>query len=119
MSDSASWSLLVGRWHRVNVRIHALFVAVAIFALFLATSDPQQQSPGYGLLGVAILLASVLAHEWGHFMASTRVGGGGDQIVVGPLGGLGPLEVPREPQLELIATLAGPLVNLAILLLAL
>ncbi len=119
MNDMPSWSLYIGRWRRVHLRLHAMFVAVAVFVLFLATHDPVSGSSGYGLLSIAILFASVLAHEMGHSFAAARVGGSGDQIVIGPLGGLGNVEIPREPQSELIATLAGPLVTLGILLLVL
>ena len=35
--------------------------------------------------------------------------------MIGPLGGLGPLEVPRERHAELFTILAGPLVNLALM----
>jgi len=119
MNDMPSWSLTIGRWRHVHLRLHAIFIAVAVFAMFLATHDPVAGSPGYGLLGIAILLASVLAHELGHCFAAARVGGSSEQIVIGPLGGLGNVEIPREPQSELIATLAGPLVTLGILLLML
>ncbi len=98
------------------IRVHALFVLVAVFALHLATSPPGQEAAGYGVLAVAILFASVLAHEWGHAFAASRVGGNCEPIVIGPLGGLSNLEVPREPQAELITILAGPLVNLAVVL---
>ena len=119
MNDMPSWSLYIGRWRRVHVRIHAIFVAVAVFAMFLASHDPVSGSTGFGLLSIAILLASVLAHESGHCFAAARVGGSGDQIVIGPLGGLGGVETLREPQSELMTTLAGPLVTLGILLLVL
>ncbi len=94
-------------------------MAVAVFAVFLSTSQRGQESLGYGLLAVAILAASVLAHEGGHVLAAVRLGGGADQIVIGPLGGLAFPEVPREPHAELIAALAGPVVNLAIVLFSL
>lgn len=119
MSDSSSWSLYLGRWRRLHIRIHAVLVVTAVFALFLSTSRPQQVDPTYGLMAVAILLLSVLAHELGHCCAAVRVGGQADQLLLGPLGGLRYPDVPRESQPELITALAGPLVNLGILLLVL
>lgn len=116
MSDTSIWSLHLGRWRRLHVRVHAVLVVVAVFALFLSTSQPQHAEPGMGLLAVAILFASVLAHELGHCCAAVRVGGSADHVVLGPLGGMRYPEVPRESQPELITALAGPLVNLAILL---
>ncbi|MBI3837721.1 MAG: hypothetical protein HY288_07280 [Planctomycetia bacterium] len=119
MSDSSSWSLQIGRWRGVQIRVHAIFVAAAVLALYLSTSRPGQEAAGYGLMGIAVLLASVLIHELGHCFAAARGGGNPEQIVLGPLGGLAPLQLPREPQGELITALAGPVVNFGILLLVL
>ncbi len=119
MSDSSSWSLQLGAWRGVWVRVHALFIAVAVFALFLSTSRPGEEAVEYGVLGIAILFLSVLAHELGHCFAAVRLGGNAEQIVIGPLGGMAPNEIPREAQPEWITALAGPLVNAVILLLTL
>jgi stage IV sporulation protein FB len=118
MSDPSNWGLHLGRWFRVQVRIHAIFVAVAIFALFLSTAH-QEDAAAYGLLSVAVLFLSVLAHDLGHCAAAVRLGGSADRITVGPLGGFSYPELPRESQPELITALAGPIVNLGLLLLAL
>ncbi len=101
------------------VRVHALFLVVAVFVLLLATHSPEPGGAVKAALAIGILFASVVAHELGHVLAATRVGGSVERIVVGPLGGLGSCETPREPHAELITILAGPLVNLGLLLLAL
>src|SRR5437762_1921858 len=111
MSDSSSWSLQIGRWRGVPIRVHAIFFAVAVLALFLSISRPGQEAAGYGLLSIAVLLASVLVHELGHCLAAARAGVHPEQIVLGPLGGLMPTHLPREPQAELITALAGPVVS--------
>jgi stage IV sporulation protein FB len=116
MSDVSSWSLSGGRWRRVHLRVHALFVAVAVLVMYLITGPAGQDSVGYGALAVAILFFSVVAHEAGHCLAAVRLGGNPEQIVIGPLGGLNAFEVPRDPRAELIKALAGPIVNLAIVL---
>lgn len=108
----------LGRWFGMHVRVHAIFVAVAVFALFLSTSR-QHEAPGYGALSIAILFLSVLAHELAHCWAAARVGGSAERITIGPLGGLTHPEVPRESQPELITALAGPVVNLGVLLVVL
>lgn len=119
MSDLPHWSLLLAQLRRIHLRLHATFFAVALFALYLSTSQQGQEMAGYGLLSVAVLLVSVLLHEAGHMLAAARVGGSTEQIVVGPLGGLAAPEIPREPQAELLVALAGPAMNLAIVLLTL
>ena len=119
MSDQSSWSLSVGRWGRVHVRVHALFIATAIIVAFLATCQPAHDSVGYALASVSILAASVLVHEAGHCLAAARSGGNPEQIILGPLGGMLPIDVPREREAELITALAGPLANLAVMLVTL
>ncbi len=116
MSDAASWTLYLGRWWRVPIRAHALFVAVAVFVLYLSSNVAPQDGIGVGCLAVALLFASVLAHELGHCFAAVRAGALPDPIVIGPLGGLGQGELPREPQAEWVKALGGPLVNLAVIL---
>ncbi len=119
MNDLSSWSLSLGRWRRLHVRLHALFLAVAVFAFYAATAQVGQESAGYGLLAIAVLFLSVLAHELGHCLAALRVGGGTDGIVIGPLGGLSYPEVPRDPRAELVAALGGVVVSLGIVLVTL
>ncbi len=119
MSDSPHWNLYLARLRRVHLRFHALFLAVAVIVLFLSTSRPGEEAIGYGILAVAVLLASVLAHEAGHCCAALRVGGSAEQVMIGPLGGLAFPELPREPHAEFFTALAGPIVNLAIVLLTL
>ena len=119
MSDLPHWSLFLARLRRVHLRFHPLFAAVAIFAIYLSTSQVGEEAAGYGLLAAGLLLLSVLAHEAGHFLAAIRVGGSTEQVIVGPLGGLAQPEIPREPQSELFVALAGPIVSLGFVLLTL
>ncbi len=119
MSDLPHLSLFLARLRRVHLRFHPLFAAVAIFIVFLSTSQVGQEAAGYGLLAIGVLLVSVLAHEIGHFLAAIRVGGSTEQVIVGPLGGLAHAEIPREPQAELFVALAGPVANVILVLLSL
>ena len=61
-----------------------------------------------------VLYVSVLLHEVGHLFAAKQFGGGAEQIVLGPLGGLAPVRCPRDPRSEMLVHLAGPIVNLAV-----
>lgn len=119
MRDFSNWSLNLGQWFGVHVRLHAFFLLFAVCCLYVSGHDVGPDSWGYsGWLILAILFLSVLAHEAGHCYAALKVGGTADQIVLGPLGGLVPPQ-PHEPQHELFIALAGPLVNLAIWLITL
>jgi Zn-dependent protease len=87
------------------------------FTVYLSTLEPVD-APWLGLCCVLVLLGSVMLHEMGHVFVARRLGGVVDEVVIGPLGGLTPVRIPHEPQCELVALMAGPLVNLGIWLLA-
>lgn len=119
MSEPSHWKMYLGRLRRVHPRLHPLFWAAAVVMVFLSTSQVGQETIGYGLMAVAVLLASVLLHEAGHLLAAIRVGGSPEQVTLGPLGGLTFPELPREPQAEFFTALAGPIVNLVLVLITL
>lgn len=68
---------------------------------------------------VAVLFASVLLHELGHSLAARSVDVRTRDILLMPVGGIARLEgAPFPPKKELWITAAGPLVNLAIAVIA-
>ena len=107
------WSLSLGRWGGVYVRIHIFFVLFAVLTGYIA-NEIDRGLMWLALTSVSILFVSVLAHEFGHFFAARRLGGHMDTVVLGPVGGLRPPRVPRDPQSELLTLLAGPAVSLLI-----
>jgi Zn-dependent protease len=110
------WSLSLGRWAGVTVYIHLFFLLFAVMAVAFAATDREMLVPG--CLAVGIVLVSVLAHELGHLFAAMHVGGKMDAIVIGPVGGLLPPRVPDEPEIHLFVAVAGPIVHLALVVLA-
>jgi Zn-dependent protease len=110
------WSLSLGRWAGVTVYVHVFFLLFAIPALAFTLPDPDLMVAGS--IMVAVLLASLLAHELGHALAAIREGGKVDAIVIGPVGGLLPPRVPDEPEVHLFVALAGPFVHLSLVVLA-
>ncbi len=120
MRSHTSWSIGLGRWGGQHVRLHMFFLLFAICTLFFAWQASQEPSSrdfiwiAAGSLG--ILLTSVLLHEWGHYTAAVRMGGDGDEIVIGPFGGMTSMRPPPDAFAECLMHLAGPLVNLMICL---
>lgn len=118
MSDHASWSLHLGRWGGVQVRLHMFFILFAVLTLYLTWHAGQENSQaGVNWLAVgalAALLGSVLWHEVGHAWTTAKLGYRVQEIVVGPLGGLAAAEALPSPGAELMACLAGPLANLVV-----
>lgn len=118
MRDHSQWSISLGRWGGVQVRLHLFFILFAAFTLYLSWVAAQQPPSGeyvwIGGLSLVVLLLGVLVHEWAHVWAAKRLGGMVDQIVLWPLGGMLTPERPHEPQADLIIQLAGPLANFAL-----
>lgn len=110
-------SLSLGEWFGIRVRIHAsLLLLLAFNVLFSGARG------GLGfqnaLVSSAILFGIILLHEFGHCFAARLVGGEANEILLWPLGGLAFVSTPRRPWPSFFASAGGPLVNVAICLIA-
>lgn len=112
------WSIGLGRWWGVTIRLHMFFVLFAAFILYASSEvvDGLDAPIQFGFFFVASLLVSIILHEIGHIVVARYLGGQADEMVIGPLGGLCPVRVPFEPHSELVAMMAGALVNVGICL---
>jgi Zn-dependent protease len=94
------------------------FLLFAAWSLYICWLDSRASlSGGIGWScpsALGILLISVLLHEMGHVIVAAHLGGNTDEIIIGPLGGLGQPPSLLEPQCELVTAITGPIVNLAI-----
>lgn len=109
----------MGRWGGLHVRLHMFFLLFAASTLYfsrLICDDASAEFVWIALGSLAILLLSLILHELGHYIAALRLGGEGDEIVIGPLGGLSSMRTPHSPSSECLVHLAGPAVNLAVCL---
>jgi Zn-dependent protease len=112
MRDPFTWSLPLGRLFGVNVRVHILFLMVAV-ALWLRKMAPTNL-PGEAdamLLFVFLLLVAVLLHEFGHCGAARWFGGDVREMMVWPLGGFTRYRLPPSALAHGLTAAAGPLVN--------
>jgi stage IV sporulation protein FB len=114
MRDVLSWSLNLGRFGGVQVRLHVFFLLAAAYALHLGLLYEGGRLLGFALLTTGILLASVLLHELGHYLAARRLGGAYDQILLWPFGGLTAPHLHGDPSSEMLVALSGPAVNLLV-----
>ena len=122
-----SWSISVGRMFGVDVRIHLTFLILPMFIYWTDYLTRQQSANGARDLAlVAIILACVAAHEFGHMLAARRFGLVPKAVILLPLTGVALYDesrVEKQPTVlmwkrEVRIALIGPLVNLALASLA-
>jgi stage IV sporulation protein FB len=117
MRDASSWTLSLGRWFGVPVRLHASCLVFAMTIMYVASrASPEQEMVGYGLLAIVIWLLSLLIHQAGHLIAAARLGGICERVVISPLGDLVPVSIPQDARRELAAAVAGPVFNAIVLI---
>jgi Zn-dependent protease len=107
-----SWKL--GRVFGIDIYIHWSFVI--LFLLLLWQAHPHGVLPTvFTLLLVPALLLFVLMHEYGHALTARMFAIGTRDITLYPLGGVARLERMSEvPIEEIVISLAGPAVNVAL-----
>lgn len=115
-----SWSVPVGRIAGVSIRLHLfllLFIAVELLRATFPAGDAlgTSLSPAVVATALALLIAIVLLHEFGHCVACRRFGGIAEEVLLWPLGGLAACQPPEDARAHLATAIGGPLVNVAIL----
>ncbi|MGH9450616.1 MAG: site-2 protease family protein [Terriglobia bacterium] len=112
------WSWKIGRLAGINVYMHATFLLLVLFVLFVDFSHGSNiPAAVVGVIFVLIIFACVVLHELGHALTARRYGVQTRDIILLPIGGVARLErMPEKPSEELAVAIAGPLVNVAIAL---
>jgi stage IV sporulation protein FB len=79
------FSIPFGTWLGVRVRLHFWLLVTIAFAI----ADLLSQAPlKLVLIGIALLLFSLLMHDFGHRFFAQLVGGRHDEFMLWPIGGL-------------------------------
>ncbi len=119
MATIRSSGIPLFRFKGIQVLVHwsfFLLVAWVVFTAIRGGSDPMEAAFQVGL--VLTVFACVVLHEFGHALTALHFGVRTRNIMLLPIGGVASLErMPEEPRQELLITLAGPAVNLALVLL--
>ena len=103
----------------IPVHVHWTFALIFVYIYFLGSIS--NSAPGitrsYMIL-IGMLFICVLMHEYGHALMARRFGVGTHDIILSPIGGIARLnKLPEKPMQEFLVAIAGPAVNLAIVLL--
>lgn len=111
-----NWSPTILRIGDISIKMHISFLLLIGFEVW-RRSDQGISNILFGVGLILLLFACVVLHELGHALAAKSVGIPVQEILLLPIGGLAFLtRLPRKPLHELWIAVAGPLVNVAILL---
>lgn len=99
------WSIPCGTWYETRVRVSVFFPLIALI-IWYRMGDLR-----LGLVFSAVLLLSVLFHEFGHVLAARLTQGSGNDIFIWPWGGLATVQTGGNLQSRIITPAAGPIVN--------
>ncbi len=102
----------IGSVFGVPIRLHFTFLLLMVLLMVFGFNGTE--SGVIQVLYIGLLFLSVLLHEIGHSLVSTRYGIKTIEIIVFPIGGIARLERQPKPQEEFWIAVSGPLVNLAI-----
>jgi Zn-dependent protease/CBS domain-containing protein len=111
------WSFKIARVAGIDVRIHATFLLLLGGIAYIYGVHSGIRGAFYAVVGTVLVFLCVLLHEFGHALAAKAYGISTADISLLPIGGVARMErMPEKPLQELVVALAGPLVNVIILL---
>jgi len=108
-NPALDFAFSLGNVGGVTIRVSYFFPALIIVCLI-------RLGVPLGLIVSAILVASVLFHEFCHIWGARATGGSGDEIFLWPLGGLAMVRPAPNMAARVVTSLLGPISNLAICL---
>jgi len=111
------WSFRIATVAGIPIRIHITFLLILLWVGYSATR--QGQDVFLSLLVLFLLFTCVVLHELGHALAAKRFGVETLEIVLYPIGGVARLKSMPSGKAELLIAIAGPAVNLLIIVLLL
>src|SRR5437588_4221140 len=114
MTSIRPGSLRLFRVGGIDLFLHWSWFLAAAFEISGGTKSYSSRT--WNALEYLALFLIVTLHEFGHALACRQVGGKADQIVLWPLGGVAYVAPPPRPGATLWSIAAGPLVNVALLL---
>jgi Zn-dependent protease len=120
MKGPGSQSFHIGTFAGIPVKIHWTFGFTVILIMYIGFQD-QLSLHGYFWLAMTVisLFTCVVLHEYGHALTARKYGIKTTDILLTPIGGIARLRgMPQKPIQEFLIAIAGPLVNVALMLIS-
>ena len=111
-------SLSVGHIGDIEIKLHPTLVLIAVWILIDSSGSGGGATGSlvFSLVFVALVFCSVLLHELGHAFMAMSYGVGVRDVTLSVIGGVARLDhFPARPKTEIMIALAGPAVNLALM----
>ncbi|MGO8735147.1 MAG: site-2 protease family protein [Terriglobia bacterium] len=113
MASKRPGSIHLFRFAGIDLFLHWSWFLVAAFEI--SNRAGSYSTIAWNVLEYLALFFIVMLHEYGHALACRQVGGTANQIMLWPLGGVAYVDPPPRPGATLWSIAAGPLVNVALL----
>lgn len=114
--QNTAWSVGLGRWYGVSIRMHMLFFVFAVMTFYFGWHATEGQAgTEYYLTAAAalgVLFGSIFIHEVAHGFTATSCGGTVESIEVFPWGGASQIELPTNKHHQFMVHISGPMANL-------
>lgn len=104
-ASNDNWSICVGRWCGIELRIHASIPVVVLCSLLL-TRGSHGLDVRLVCWALVVLFSSSAVHELLRILTAFRVGGQVYSYVLAPVPGLSQVQLPADPPAHLLAALA-------------
>ena len=112
-------NMRIGTLKGIPIHLHSTFFLITGFYFISSLVSGGLTHAFISAILIFLLFGSVFLHEMGHAMVARRYGIGTRSITLHLLGGFASIErEPRVPREEIAIALAGPAVNLLIVLLS-
>jgi len=113
MTSTPQGSIRLFRFAGIDLFLHWSWFLVAVYEI--QSRSKSYSSITWNVVEYLALFLIVMLHEFGHALACRQVGGTANRIVLWPLGGVAYVNPPQRPSATLWSIAAGPLVNVAFL----
>ena len=114
-----AYCISLGRWGRVEFRLHAAFLIAILTILLVAWKEVgPTDDMAWGSLGIFVLLwiGSVLTHEFGHLLVTYPIADELESVTLLPWGGFRRWRSSSHTTHHLVPVVTGPMVSLALAL---
>lgn len=112
-------SVSLGKVSQIDIKIHWTFLLIFVWVVFVELNKGGTLSSIlFNAAFILVLFLCVVLHELGHALMARRFGVTTKKITLLPIGGVASLEkIPEEPYQEFLVAIAGPMVNVFIVIL--